>query len=544
MRLFPRLLLLIPFFCWYALLLLASSKISAAASAASASSVLLDETDPLLLAFVNRFIDILNGAEPLWSETEYAATFSNAFVAQVSLSDFVHVAVTPLQSQGAPWSIQEVVSYDCNAATGIASAVVQIAAPTDVGLPAVYALTVAMDNTDDASNRLVQGFFLQPLESAAPTLENPPKTMQEAIDRLEALGHENFAFVVASSGAADDDHYNDDDNETYCNNILAGSRQDEATPIGSMFKLYVLGALVDAVQQKRIDWDQSVQILEAYRSLPTGIVQNDPPGSNRTVRQLAELMISISDNTAADHLMLGVLGRPAVEQALRDYGHHNPLLNLPFLSTREFFLLKLLDKDFAAIPAGLPGPLGQAYAEADETERRAILADLENVTIDSLTNNDAADIPLPWPTPIAVEHVEWFASPLDLCRVLSLLQKDKEAALILAINPGVPDKRGLFLYIGFKGGGEPGVLGLAWYVREATTDNTATATRVVTGTIWDPLHPIEDESETVFLLGALRDLSVSSDGELNQTSRAASVGKVNMVSGALAAIGLYYYSLL
>jgi hypothetical protein len=253
--------------------------------------------------------------------------------------------------------------------------------------------------------------------------------------------------------------------------------------------LYVLGAVVDAIDAGSITWDQSVEIVDRYRSLPSGVVQSDAAGSTRTVRELAELMISISDNTATDHL-IGLVGRDAVEQAQRGYGHTAPELNEPFLSTRELFILKL---DGMTEP-GVLGPPGQAYLAADTAGRRAILEELSDVSVDTL--NVAG-----WTRPIAIDGLEWFASPLDLCRALVLLQEDPEAARILAINPGIPDAAGRWSYIGFKGGSEPGVLGLAWYLE--ASDGTR---RVVAGTVWNP-DVVLDETEASLLLGAIRDMS-------------------------------------
>ena len=68
--------------------------------------------------------------------------------------------------------------------------------------------------------------------------------------------------------------------------------------------------------------------------------------------------------------------------------------------------------------------------------------------------------------PTAVEQVEWFASPLDVCRALHRLGRNGEARSILAVNPGVAADAGRWEYVGFKGGSEPGVLAVAWLVAD------------------------------------------------------------------------------
>jgi len=282
--------------------------------------------------------------------------------------------------------------------------------------------------------------------------------------------------------------------------ILAGMEHEKPAPLGSMFKLWVLAAVVDDVRDGTIFWDQLVSVTEETKSLPSGIVQDDPVGTSRTVRELAQLMISISDNTATD-LLLGLVGRYGVEQALVDYNHHYPSMNMPFLKTKELFLLKL----DGASGDGQPGPLGLQYVDADEAERREILAGLENTTIADYDINLAT-----WVSPIAIDDIEWFGSPLDLCNVMTLLvANSQEAASILAMNPGVPDENNIWSYIGFKGGSEPGVIGLSWYLVPSNS-STDMGHRFVSGTVWDPTNLV-DSTKASLLLGALRDLSLFED---------------------------------
>ena len=85
---------------------------------------------------------------------------------------------------------------------------------------------------------------------------------------------------------------------------------DVARPLGSAFKLYVLGALAHAVAQGRVRWDDRLAIRARWKSLPSGVLQNVAAGTRVPLRRYANLMISISDNTAADHL-IHRLGRRA-----------------------------------------------------------------------------------------------------------------------------------------------------------------------------------------------------------------------------------------
>ena len=142
-------------------------------------------------------------------------------------------------------------------------------------------------------------------------------------------------------------------------------------PLGSAFKLYVLDALARAIATHRVSWDQQLTVTSRVKSLPSGVLQNDPGGTKVTVRQAATDMISISDNTAAN-MLIRLLGRPAVKAATRSAGMADPALDVPFLTTRELFVLKLDDwprlagRYLALSPAGRLALLtGTAEPHAD-----------------------------------------------------------------------------------------------------------------------------------------------------------------------------------
>jgi beta-lactamase class A len=75
-------------------------------------------------------------------------------------------------------------------------------------------------------------------------------------------------------------------------------------------------------------------------------------------------MISISDNTAADHL-LKILGRERMESALAETKHTKPQMDMPFLSTLEMFKLKGEPTHKAA----------EQYLSLDVNGRRKFLAE-------------------------------------------------------------------------------------------------------------------------------------------------------------------------
>ena len=239
--------------------------------------------------------------------------------------------------------------------------------------------------------------------------------------------------------------------------LLHGLQPDEPMAIGSTFKLYVLGALVQEAAAGRVPWERVVRLEDGLKSLPSGVLQSWPAGTPLTVQALASEMISISDNTAADHL-LHLLGRPAVEAVQKAMGHATPGRNVPFLATREMFQLKA--KDHAERRT--------AYLARDAAGRRAYLDD----SLSRMAGTDVAGFELH--TPVAIDRIEWFASTADLCRAMDWLRAHTEgeanrraapARDLLAINPGIELDRKVWTYVGYKGGGEPGVLDMTWLLQ-------------------------------------------------------------------------------
>lgn len=224
--------------------------------------------------------------------------------------------------------------------------------------------------------------------------------------------------------------------------------------IGSTFKLYVLLALVDQILAGKLAWTDEIAVRDAWKSLPSGVTQNDAAGTKLTVQTLAERMISISDNTATDHLLFSV-GRDRVEAALRTSKHAAPALDIPFLSTREMFVLKL----------GMSDDERARYLDLSPAKRRAFLD--KTVAAAPLPELSAAES---WKGARAIDRLEWFASSEDLCRVMALLQqrakqpKGEPLRTVLSKNPGLPIDKKVWPFIGFKGGSEPGVIDLTYWL--------------------------------------------------------------------------------
>ncbi len=237
--------------------------------------------------------------------------------------------------------------------------------------------------------------------------------------------------------------------------VVFSLNPDMALGVGSAFKLYILKALTATVARGDASWDKVIRSRPELMSLPSGSLQTWPADTPVTLATLAAMMISVSDNTAADTL-LSYLGRSTVEAVA-------PARMKPFLSTLEMFRIKwgMSDKD------------RQDYLNASPDQRRKILDGLGPV-------NRAAIVPQT--APMYIDSIEWLASTRELCQTIYEL-KDSP---YIAINPGLVDPSSWSL-VGFKGGSEPGVLNLTQVLRKTATGPVYT----VSATVNDPTKDVD-----------------------------------------------------
>ena len=262
-------------------------------------------------------------------------------------------------------------------------------------------------------------------------------------------------------------------------------------PLGSAFKLYVLDALARAIAAGTVSWDQRLTLTSQLTSLPSGELATEPAGTQVTVLQAAEDMISSSDNTAAD-LLITLVGRTAVESAAATAGMADPALDTPFLTTRELFVLKLDDWPALASRYLALGPAGR---------QSMLTGTVDRVPLSALTV--AAE--KAWTQPRNVGTLEWFASPADICRVYaSLAALSRQPGLapvasILEINNGslaLDPQR--WSPVWFKGGSEPGVLTLNYLATTRTGQSY-----VVSALAANPSAPIP-ATAAAQLIGAIK----------------------------------------
>jgi beta-lactamase class A len=373
------------------------------------------------------FLTLVNDQGGRLDETDAAAHFSAPFLASVPPKTLVTVMAQ--MSQGmAPLGL---VALDARTATSLVATVTSQQGPLEVHV-AVGA---------EPPHRF-DGLLLRPPTSAI----EPPSSWDAAKARLQAAAP-RVQLLAATLG-------------TDTCQPMQSLAADEPLAIGSTFKLYVLLAVTQAVVDGALAWDTPILVRDEHKSLPTGTLQNVAAGTTVPLEQVARQMISISDNTATDHLLYRV-GRDAVERAMTRAGHRAPALNQPFLATREMFLLKL----------GATDELVRYLAMSRRQRRRHL-----DKTLAART--PTLDGAAAWTTPRHIDTLEWFASADDLCRAMLALRRTAEAPgdrarpllAILAENPGVPVAAEHYTYVGFKGGSEPGVMNLTWLLQKRNGD--------------------------------------------------------------------------
>jgi beta-lactamase class A len=257
---------------------------------------------------------------------------------------------------------------------------------------------------------------------------------------------------------------------------------DTVRPLGSIFKLYVLGAVAQKIRDGGLSWNTKLTIKPEWKSLGEDGLTGRPDGGTTTVREAAKLMISISDNTATD-ILIHTVGRKAVEAKVRRWSG-DPERNIPFLTTREVFLLKGVNHPAQA----------RAYLALDTAGKRAYLKD-------TVAKQPLSDIVL-WQKPREIDTLEWFGSPRDVCRAYAGLLKlgDGQVSAVMSANDlglGLDGRKWPAVWA--KGGSEMGVLGLSYLARSA-----GGRTYVVTALTSDPAAGLDERVRVPELISLSR----------------------------------------
>ncbi|HSW95992.1 MAG TPA: serine hydrolase [Patescibacteria group bacterium] len=119
-----------------------------------------------------------------------------------------------------------------------------------------------------------------------------------------------------------------------------GYREDELFPTASVIKLPLLVTLYEDAIAGRIDLSERVTYREDTKVAGSGVLQFLDDGLNPTLRDLAVLMMAVSDNTATD-LLFDRVGKARIESTMDRLGLES--IRAPF-DIREM-LMELVDMD-------------------------------------------------------------------------------------------------------------------------------------------------------------------------------------------------------
>ncbi|AGB26073.1 beta-lactamase class A [Mycobacterium sp. JS623] len=274
----------------------------------------------------------------------------------------------------------------------------------------------------------------------AVTLQPPKITNWRDIDAVLANSGARYSYQVSKV------------NDGKCV-PLAGTNPELSLPLASIFKLYVLLAVADAVKAGTLQWTDQLTITDEAKKVGSATLNELPSGTQVSVRKAAQEMISASDNMATD-LLIERLTPRAIERALVTAGHHDPASMTPFPTMHELF----------SIGWGKPD-LREQWKEATPQVRAQLL--------EQTNSRPYEPDPTRTSSPASAYGAEWYGSAADICRVHAALQAAAVGAAapvkdILSHVPGIDLDRSKWPYIGAKAGNLPGDMTFSWYAVDRT----------------------------------------------------------------------------
>lgn len=234
---------------------------------------------------------------------------------------------------------------------------------------------------------------------------------------------------------------------------VAGANTTQSLPLASIFKLYVLYAVAEAVKAGTVSWDDQLTITDRLKVVGSPGFEKLPAGAQVSVRAAANTMIADSDNMATD-MLIEKVGTRAVERALAEAGHHDPASMTPFPTMYQLF----------SIAWGIPDKRAE-WQHASPSGRAELLqqAGSRPFKLDPAREH----------TPASQYGVEWFGTAEDICRVHAALQNGAVGAAapvkeIMSAVSGIALDSAQWPYVGSKAGSLPGDLTFSWYAVDDT----------------------------------------------------------------------------
>lgn len=264
---------------------------------------------------------------------------------------------------------------------------------------------------------------------------------------------------------------------------IAGSNVTQPLAIGSTFKLYILAELAAQIEAGKRKWSDVIPLTR--RSFSSQASQGIPLQTPVTLQLLATWMITVSDNAATDELLL-LLGRDKVEARVKAIGHDDISRMVPFLTTVEAFLIKSNHDNVLA-----------AYAKGSDADQRAILT--KSITNTGIERADPTKLGV---TPVAIDTVEWFASPNDIVKLMDHIRsRNNPVVRSIMANSIAPAAAAKWKYLGYKGGSEPGVISMSYLGQKPSGEWI-----IVTGS-WNNVDAAVDDGKFASLIQRLLDLN-------------------------------------
>lgn len=228
---------------------------------------------------------------------------------------------------------------------------------------------------------------------------------------------------------------------------------------GSIFKTWVLGALGRAVAEGALDPETTIPLVASRLALG-GTINPEPLGTLFPLKDMAELMMGISDNTATDHLH-ALVGRDTIEQTVDAFAFSQPNVLKPFLNISEQFSLYF----------SFPLATAMNYVNGTEAYQRQFLQN-QIAPITPVMGGSYANYQI-------FLSGTWRATPMDICRAFAHLRELPQGSDAIdlvdhALGAGAaqPEVRNKWDRVWYKGGSLDGsaghyVLTHAWMLENA-----------------------------------------------------------------------------
>ncbi|MEE4174513.1 MAG: serine hydrolase [Xanthomonadales bacterium] len=222
---------------------------------------------------------------------------------------------------------------------------------------------------------------------------------------------------------------------------LVARDADIPRSIASVFKVFILGGVADALDDRAIFPDQELP-LDGTKQVQGGPLFDQPAGVPLTVDELSTFMLGISDNTATD-MLLARVGRERMDGLHAEYGHRMPELMAPQLGISEQFHLFF----------SFPMMEAMSYVNGTEEFQRTFLEE-RIVPLGSAATGGGGF----FNESLLIDGA-WQASPLDVCGAFARHRRHtpgSDAALVveraLQASAAQPNLRERWDRVWYKGG--------------------------------------------------------------------------------------------